>query len=240
MGRDPVAQAEERRLVQQRLDQVAAHRGDEEMGAVRADVDRCRDDGRRQRDDLGGGFGPRLELCLCFGDRLDDRRRLGDDEQRSGVVVRHDLDGLDDEGRGGGVLERLRVGLDGRFGLTPRPRAQLRAASVGVAEVRLGPRGGRFRLDRRAGGGRRRAEVDDAGGGASAVGGLVHRSAVSSSSSRSSARPAASATPDAPAATAPPATSPRRRAVPRRTRPPRAAPRPGRPRRPLRRPAARA
>ena len=117
MGGDPVAQTEERRLVQQRLDQVPGHRGDEEMGTVRSDIDRCGDDGRGQRDDLGAGFGARLALCLCFGDRLDDRSRLGDDEQRSGLVVRHDLDGLDDERRAG-ILARLRLGLDGRLGLS--------------------------------------------------------------------------------------------------------------------------
>ena len=146
VGRDPVAQAEERRLVEQRFHQVAGHRGDEEMGAVRADVDRCRDDGRGQRDDLGSGFGPRLELDHCFGDRFDDRRGLGDHEQGSGIVVRNDLDGLDDEGRGGDVLERLRVGLDGRFGLSLDLGRCFDGGVRGRREIRLGPRGGRFGL----------------------------------------------------------------------------------------------
>jgi hypothetical protein len=124
---DPVTQAEERGLVEERLDQVAGHRGDQEVGAVGADIDRGRDDGRGQGHDLRRGLGLRgrhglrrsLELDV---DRLDHEggrgvRRVGlggygfGDLGVGGTRVRY---GFDD-----GVRRRPEVGLrpgDGRCG----------------------------------------------------------------------------------------------------------------------------
>ena len=59
--RHAVAQAEEHRLVEERLDEVVVDRGHEEVDAGRADVDRGADHGARGHDD-GGRPGDRLDV----------------------------------------------------------------------------------------------------------------------------------------------------------------------------------